>query len=179
MTDRDMAAQPPATPVTIRPATAADWPGIWSVIEPMIRQGETYPLDRDLPEPSARAYWHAPDKQVFVAVNADQTIVGSYTLRPNSTGPASHVANAGYAVHPDHGGRGIGRALCLDSLRTARARGFRAMQFNLVIATNLYAIRLYHQLGFATVGTLPGAFLHPTQGYVDAFIMHRPLSDQG
>ncbi len=163
------------SPVSIRPATPADWPGIWAVLEPMIREGETYPLDRDLNEQAASAYWNAPDKSVFVAINAEDDIVGTYTLRPNSTGPAAHVANAGYAVRPDQRGKGIAQALCLHSLTTARAQGYRAMQYNLVIATNERAVRLWQHMGFTIVGTLPGAFRHPSAGFVDAYVMYQQL----
>ena len=39
-------------------------------------------------------------------------------------------------------------------LHEARRLGFRAMQFNYVIATNTAAIRLWQDLGFEIVGTL-------------------------
>jgi ribosomal protein S18 acetylase RimI-like enzyme len=53
--------------------------------------------------------------------------------------------------------------------------GFRAMQFNLVVSTNERAVRLWQRLGFATVGTLPGAFRHRELGFVDAFVMFKTL----
>jgi ribosomal protein S18 acetylase RimI-like enzyme len=49
------------------------------------------------------------------------------------------------------------------------------MQFNFVISTNERAVRLWQSLGFEIVGRLPEAFEHPTQGYVDALVMHRRL----
>jgi ribosomal protein S18 acetylase RimI-like enzyme len=72
-------------------------------------------------------------------------------------------------------GRGIARAMCLHSLDAARARGFRAMQFNLVIATNAAAVHLWQSCGFAVVGRLPGAFRHPAHGFVDALVMYREV----
>jgi len=72
-------------------------------------------------------------------------------------------------------GRGVARAMCAHSLDRARERGFRAMQFNFVISTNQRAVRLWQSFGFEIVGRLPGAFQHPTLGYVDAFIMYRDL----
>jgi ribosomal protein S18 acetylase RimI-like enzyme len=72
-------------------------------------------------------------------------------------------------------GRGVARAMCAHSLDRARERGFRAMQFNFVISTNDRAVRLWQSFGFEIVCRLPKAFLHPTQGYVDAFIMYRNL----
>ncbi len=50
------------------------------------------------------------------------------------------------------------------------------MQFNLVVSTNEVAVRLWKKHGFVTVGTLPGAFQHKVQGYVDAYVMFKPLA---
>jgi len=71
-------------------------------------------------------------------------------------------------------GRGIARRMCEHSLEYARSR-YRAMQFNFVVSTNERAVRLWQSLGFDIVGRLPTAFQHPTQGYVDAFVMYRLL----
>ena len=78
-------------------------------------------------------------------------------------------------VAPDARGKGIGRALCIHSLDKARRLGFRSMQYNLVASTNKGAIRWWTEMGFETVGTVPGAFNHSTEGYVDALIMVRTL----
>ena len=61
------------------------------------------------------------------------------------------------------------------ALEAAKARGFRAMQFNFVVSTNEAAMRLWEKLGFAIVGRLPEAFRHPSDGFVDAFVMYRML----
>ncbi|MBT2189370.1 GNAT family N-acetyltransferase [Sphingobium nicotianae] len=162
----------------IRPATFADWPSIWAILEPIIREGETLAVDRDADEQTGRDYWQAPGKQVFVALDPAGEIVGSYTLRANQAGPGAHVANAGYAVRGDQRGKGIAQRLCRHSLEMARAQGFRAMQFNFVISTNVRAVRLWQHMGFAIIGTLPGAFRHPKLGYVDAYVMYRSLAGE-
>jgi ribosomal protein S18 acetylase RimI-like enzyme len=159
--------------VNIRPATA-DHDAIWAILEPTFRAGETYPIPRDIPRTEALAYWHSPGHAVFVAENGD-TVVGTYYLRANNRGGGAHVANCGYAVAPHAFGRGIARAMCAHSLDQARARGFTAMQFNFVIASNERAVRLWQDLGFANVGRLPGAFRHPRLGLVDAYVMVRNL----
>jgi len=151
-----------------------DWPGLWVILEPMIRAGETYALPRDMSEEAARNYWCGPDRAVFVAWIED-VVVGSYFLRANQLGPGAHVSNAGYAVHPDQYGKGIARALCRHSLETAQARGYRAMQYNFVVSSNVRAVALWEQMGFFIVGTLPDAFQHPTLGLVDAYAMYRSL----
>jgi ribosomal protein S18 acetylase RimI-like enzyme len=73
-------------------------------------------------------------------------------------------------------GRGVARAMCLHSLATAKARGFRAMQFNFVVGSNERAVRLWEHLGFSVVGRLRGAFRHPARGPVDALLMFRELA---
>ena len=49
------------------------------------------------------------------------------------------------------------------------------MQFNFVVSTNERAVRVWESLGFRVVGRLPGAFRHPTQGFVDALVMYQTL----
>jgi ribosomal protein S18 acetylase RimI-like enzyme len=122
----------------------------------------------------ARGYWFSADREVFVAEdNGD--IVGTYCLQANQKGGGAHVANCGYMTAVSATGRGVAQAMCAHSLDRARERGFRAMQFNFVISTNERAVRLWQSFGFEIVGRLPGAFQHPTMGYVDAYIMYRDL----
>ena len=158
----------------IRPATDADWNAIWAIMEPIVRAGETYPLPRDMDKASALAYWVSAGHEVFVA-EENGKIVGTYFLQPNQQGGGGHVANCGYMTAVTANGRGVARAMCEHSLGRARGRRFRAMQFNFVISTNTRAVKLWQSFEFAIVGTLPKAFLHPTLGYVDAFVMYRDL----
>jgi ribosomal protein S18 acetylase RimI-like enzyme len=46
------------------------------------------------------------------------------------------------------------------------------MQFNAVAASNERAVALYESLGFAIIGTVPGAFRHPTEGDVGLHVMY-------
>ncbi|HEU4729105.1 MAG TPA: GNAT family N-acetyltransferase [Kofleriaceae bacterium] len=158
----------------IRPATRDDDAALWAVLEPVIRAGETFALPRDMTRDAALAFWHAPGGEVFVAEDGG-AVVGSYFVRPNQRGGGAHVANAGYVTRVGHTGRGVARAMCAHSIEHARARGFRAMQYNIVVSTNERAVRLWQSMGFAIVGRLPGAFAHPAQGDVDAFVMFRAL----
>jgi len=158
----------------IRPATAADKNAIWTIMEPILRAGETYTLPRDMDKASALAYWFSGKREVFVAED-NGSIVGTYSLQANQKGGGSHVANCGYMTAVTAAGRGVGRAMCAHSLDRARARGFRSMQYNFVISTNERAVRLWQSFGFEIAGRLPRAFEHPTRGYVDAYIMYRDL----
>jgi ribosomal protein S18 acetylase RimI-like enzyme len=158
----------------IRPATRADAAAIWSILEPVIRAGDTYALPRDMNEAEALAYWMDSDRETFVATEGD-SVVGTYYLRPNQPGGGDHVANCGYITDARRRGRGVARHMCEHSLEHARSRGFRAMQFNFVVSTNEGAIRLWKALGFEIVGRLPLAFRHPELGTVDALVMFRAL----
>ena len=169
------AAVAAVAPVTIRAAAPADDDGIWAILEPVIRGGEHYALPRDLTREAALAYWRAPGHDVLVATGEGGRVLGTYFVRANQQGGGAHVANAAYATAPAARGRGIARAMCAHSLDHARARGFRAMQFNFVISANAPAVRLWQAMGFAVIGRIPAAFAHPALGDVDALIMHRAL----
>ncbi|MGW0661183.1 N-acetyltransferase family protein [Streptodolium elevatio] len=160
----------------IREATDEDWAGIRPFFRAIVAAGETFPYVLDLDSDAARAIWYsaAPNRTV-VALDDDGTIVGTAKMNNNRDGNGSHVASASYMVDPAHAGRGIGRALCEYSIAWARDAGFRAMQFNAVVETNVHAVNLYRSLGFEIVGTVPEAFRHPREGYVGLHIMHRYL----
>jgi ribosomal protein S18 acetylase RimI-like enzyme len=158
----------------IRPATPDDAAAIWAIIAPVIRAGETYTLDRDMSERDALGYWFGADKEAFVA-EADGAVLGTYYLRANQAGGGRHVCNAGYMTAAAATGRGVARTMALHSIDHARSRGFRAMQFNFVVSSNVRAVGLWQSLGFDIVGRLPGAFDHPADGFVDALVMYRTL----
>jgi len=160
--------------VSIRAATPGDDAAIWAMLRPVIEAGETYTFPRDISRDAAMAYWQSPGHAAHVA-EAGGEAVGTYWLRPNQTGGGDHVCNCAYVTAPGAEGRGVARAMLAHSLDLARARGFRAMQFNFVVATNTRAIATWERGGFAVVGRLPGAFRHPTEGFVDALVMWKDL----
>ena len=160
--------------MNIRPAGPSDTNAIWSILEPTIRAGETYALPRDMDIEQAFAYWFSPGNTVFVAEEEGE-VLGTYYFRANRKGGGAHVGNSGYMTAVNAFGRGVATAMCAHSLEYARNHGFRAMQFNFVVSTNLGAIHVWQKLGFATVGRLAGAFQHPSLGYVDALVMYRTL----
>lgn len=158
----------------IRTARKDDEPAIWSILEPIIRAGETYALPREMNEADALSYWMAPGHETFVAEDGGR-ILGTYYLRSNQAGGGDHVANCGYMTDTAAVGRGVARRMCEHSLAYAQSRGYRAMQFNFVVSTNARAVRLWQSLDFKVVGRLPLAFRHPAHGYVDALVMFRAL----
>jgi ribosomal protein S18 acetylase RimI-like enzyme len=160
--------------VNIRPAVAGDFDAMWEIFRAVVAGGDTYPFAPGTPRADAHAYWLAPNAATWV-IEADGKVVGMYKLVANQPGLGSHIANASFMVDPAFGGKGAGKAMGLHCLEEARRRGYRAMQFNFVVSTNTRAVALWRSLGFAIVGTLPGAFMHKELGYVDAYVMYRPL----
>jgi ribosomal protein S18 acetylase RimI-like enzyme len=157
----------------IRPAVPGDNEAIWQIIGPTIRAGETYALPTDWTAAEALAYWGSPGHTVFVA--DDGAVVGTYYIRPNQRGGGAHVANCAFMTAASATGRGVAGAMCAHALGYAAAAGYKAMQFNFVVSTNVRAVALWQRFGFEIVGRLPGAFRHPTLGLVDAFVMFRAL----
>jgi len=160
--------------MTLRPATQSDADSIWEIFRAVIAPGDVFVFDPQMSREDALAYWFHPNTHTYIAENEGQ-IVGSYILKPNQPALGAHVANAGFMVSPAARGLGVGRRMGEHCLEEARRLGFRAMQFNFVVSTNEAAVRLWQQLGFQVVGTLPGAFRHSELGFVDVFVMFRNL----
>lgn len=131
--------------MNIRAATASDNDAIWRILEPVIRGRDTYTLPADMSRKDGLAYWRSAGHDVFVAEENGE-ILGTYYLRANQRGGGAHVANCGYMTAPWASGRGVARAMCQHSLEHAKARGFRAMQFNFVVSSNERAVRLWQSL---------------------------------
>ena len=158
----------------IRRATSEDWPAIWAMLEPVFRAGETYAVARDVTEDTARTIWMGTPAETFVA-GTNNDVFGTYYIKTNYQGGAAHICNCGYVTAHRAQGRGVARALCEHSQDVARDLGYRAMQFNLVLASNVRAVVMWERLGFCIAGTLPDAFDHPNLGMVDAHVMWKAL----
>lgn len=160
--------------LTIRPATPADHDTIWSIFHAVVATGTTYAFAPNTDRAEALRLWVTMPNTTYVA-EQDGSIVGTYFIKTNQPGLGAHVCNAGYMVAPTARRMGIGKAMGIHSLDEARRLGYRAMQFNFVVATNHGAIKLWQSLGFAIVGTIPQAFRHAEHGYTDIHVMHRLL----
>ena len=162
--------------LTLRPATAQDWPAIWSFMQPIVAAGETFCWDRATTSDQARGMWlHEPPGRTVVAVTRAGRVAGTAEMHPNQGGGGAHVANAGFMADAGAGVRGVGRALAEHVLELARRDGYRAMQFNAVVETNVRAAALWRSLGFDVLTTVPEAFAHPTEGLIGLHVMYRRL----
>ncbi len=159
----------------IREASDEDWDKLWPIFRDIVSAGETYAFDPETSFEEGRDIWLAKPRVTFLVEEGGE-VLGTYYLKTNQAGPGKHVCNCGYMVSPAARGRGLATTMCEHSQQVARDLGYEAMQYNFVASTNEGAVRLWKKLGFEIVGTLPNAFRHPTQGFVDAFVMYKWLS---
>ena len=136
-----------------RPSDLADMIRIWNEV---VEEGVAFPQEECLDLESGRAFF-AGQSHTGVAEMGGK-IVGLYILHPNNVGRCGHICNASYAVASQARGQHIGELLVLDSLEVGRQLGFRVLQFNAVVESNVHARRLYERLGFIQLGTIPGGF---------------------
>lgn len=161
----------------VRPATDKDWPAIWLLIQDVFRKGDTYAVDPQITEAEAHEYWVTTAEVTYVAEHAGQ-ITGTYFIKTNQAGGGAHICNCGYVVDAAWRGHGVAWSMRKASQAQALGQGYLAMQFNFVLASNVGALRLWHRLGFDTVGTIPDAFDHPVNGMVDAYVMYKRLGTE-
>ncbi|KVQ55849.1 GNAT family N-acetyltransferase [Burkholderia territorii] len=162
--------------ITLRPMTEDDFPRFWPTYHAIVTARETYAFDPAATQEAARALWLDAPLCTWVA-EEDGVLLGSYYLKANAAGPGNHVCNCGYMVGEAARGKGVARMMCEHSQQVARERGFLAMQFNSVVATNEVAVALWQKLGFEIVGRLPRAYRHARLGFVDCFVMYKWLGD--
>ena len=160
--------------MAIREATANDLDEIWEIFENVIKKGDTFAFSPDTPKEDLSKLWFAPAMKTYVAVENGK-ITGTYFIKPNQPGLGSHICNCGYMVSPAARGKGTGRLMCGHSIAKAKELGYKGMQYNLVVSTNIKAVKLWERCGFKIIGTIPGGFHHRELGYVDTYIMFRTI----
>ena len=160
----------------IREYRESDWPETWPILQEIVRAGDTYTFSPQSTEEEIRKAWVEAPAKTFIACDPEGRVLGTYFIKANQPGLGAHVCNCGYVVPPAVQGRGIASRMCEHSQAQALTMGFKAMQFNFVVSTNIRAIRLWERLGFSVVGRLPGAFNDQKLGYVDALVMFKQLA---
>ena len=126
---------------------------IWNEV---VEDGIAFPQEELLDETSGKFFF---ESQSYTGVAEDDgQIVGLYILHPNNVGRCGHICNASYAVSSKCRGKHIGEKLVTDCLKMGKELGFRVLQFNAVVESNIHARHLYERLGFVQLGTIPGGF---------------------
>ena len=137
---------------------------IWNQI---VREGNAFPQREELTVSTGITFF---ESQSYTGVARDGEtgeIVGLYILHPNNVGRCGHICNASYAVRGDQRGRHIGESLVRHCMTTAKALGYRILQFNAVVRSNTSALHLYEKLGFVQLGIIPEGFLKDDGTYED------------
>lgn len=136
---------------------------IWNEV---VRGGIAFPQEDELDEITGDEFFKA---QSFTGLAVDDggEILALYILHPNNVGRCGHISNASYAVRSDLRGRHIGELIVKDCIERAKKLGFRILQFNAVVATNIHARHLYKRLGFKELGIIPGGFRMPDGSFED------------
>lgn len=151
--------------ITVRQYEASDLSEMIFIWNTVVEDGIAFPQTELLNERTGAAFFA---EQTYSGVAAaDDEIVGLYILHPNNIGRCGHICNASYAVKAGMRGRHIGEALVKDCLTQGKAQGFRIMQFNAVVRTNLSARKLYEKLGFVQLGVIPDGFFMKDGHYED------------
>ncbi len=154
------------TSVTVRKYTPDDIDSMTAIWNEVIEEGAAFPQEDYLNRETAAAFF---SEQSYCGVAADGSgnVLGLYILHPNNVGRCGHICNASYAVSSASRGLHIGEKLVLDCMEQARRTGFKILQFNAVVATNIHARHLYERIGFHPLGTVPGGFRMKDGHYED------------
>ena len=164
--------------MSIRTATEDDWPAIWPFWREIVEAGDTYAYPLGAASEQARGWWF--DGSHVVVLEEDvpgqgRRVLGSAKMGPNRPGRGSHVGTASFMVASAARGRGVGRLLGEHAVAWHRAEGFAGIQFNAVVETNTAAVRLWQDLGFEIIGTVPRSFESATHGRVGLHVMYLDL----
>ncbi len=151
--------------MVVRKYENKDLPAMISIWNEIVEEGIAFPQEDFLDAEAGRDFFAA---QSYVGVvDDDGDILALYILHPNNVGRCAHICNTSYAVSSRCRGKHIGEKLVTDSLAVAKSLGFRVMQFNAVVESNIHARHLYELLGFRQLGVIPGGFRYKDGSYVN------------
>lgn len=153
--------------IKVRKYTIQDTLAAIEIWNQVVEDGVAFPQEEMLNEETGRDFF---EEQSYTGIAYDEEsgeIVGLYILHPNNVGRCGHICNASYAVRRDVRGCHIGEKLVTYCLETAKTLGFKILQFNAVVRSNTYALRLYKKLGFVQLGIIPGGFRMKDGSYED------------
>jgi L-amino acid N-acyltransferase YncA len=171
-----------ALPVVVDKMRPAESETVRAMLNAVILEGASYPQSSPLTAEAFANYWLKGDAFVVRESPPPQgihtspsTIMGAFYLKPNFPGRCSHICNAGFIVAPERRGQGLGRLMGEAMLDLARDRGYRAVMYNLVFATNVPSLRLWESMGFQEIGRIPEGAHLPDGQYVDAVMLYKSL----
>ena len=157
--------------IVIRPYEKADCQPVMEIWNSVVREGIAFPQVEELTIDEADDFFN---EQSYTGVAVDDEtndVLGLYILHPNNVGRCGHICNTSYAVKEGYRGLHIGEQLVKDSLQVGARLGFRLLQFNAVVASNIHALHLYQRLGFTQLGRIPQGFLMK-DGHYEDIVLH-------
>lgn len=160
--------------ITVREYNESDIPAMTEIWNSVVNDGIAFPQTETMSECEAAEFF-ASQTRTAAAVDENGVVFGLYILHPNNIGRCSHIANASYAVKKDARGLHIGEKLVKDCMKSGAEAGFRILQFNAVVKSNIHARHLYERLGFVQLGTVPGGFRHDNGEYEDICLYYAEL----
>ena len=158
--------------VTIRPYHESDLPDMIRIWNQVVEDGMAFPQEEGLDEKSGAEFFAG---QYSAVAECEGKVVGLYILHPNNIGRVGHICNASYAVDRECRGLHIGEKLVEDCLKQGKLHGYRVLQFNAVVESNVHARHLYARLGFVDLGVIPGGFKNKDGVYEDIHVMYHVL----
>lgn len=144
-----------------------DIPAMNRIWNEVVEEGVAFPQEEYLDEQSGTDFFAAQTYTAVAENAATGQILGLYILHPNNIGRCGHICNASYAVSSGCRGLHIGEKLVKDCICQEKAHGFRVLQFNAVVASNVHARHLYERVGFKQLGQIPGGFRLKDGSYED------------
>ena len=157
--------------VMIRKYDSSDAEAAMEIWNSVVREGIAFPQLEELTEDTADGFFCSQSYTGIAVEEETAQIVGLYILHPNNVGRCEHICNTSYAVREGKRGLHIGEKLVKDSLRVGAELGFRILQFNAVVASNIHALHLYKRLGFRQLGVIPEGFLMK-DGHYEDIVLH-------
>lgn len=161
--------------IIIREYQENDLPAMIEIWNEIVEEGVAYPQEEFLTLESGAEFFSAQTYNAVAVDTETEKVHGLYILHPNNIGRCGHIGNASYAVSSESRGIHIGEKLVLDCIRQGRLHGFRILQFNAVVASNIHARHLYERLGFIPLGVIPEGFRMKDGHYEDICPYYRML----
>lgn len=161
--------------IVVRKYEASDLPEMTSIWNEVVEEGNAFPQIDTLDDESAAEFFSLQTVCGVAQDKISDKILGLYILHPNNIGRCGHIANASYAVSSEARGMHIGEKLVKDCLERAKDKGYRILQFNAVVESNIHAQHLYERLGFIRLGRIPGGFKSNSGEYENIFVYYKEL----
>ena len=149
----------------IRKFQKSDLPEMIRIWNEVVEDGEAFPQEEFLNLETGKKFF-SEQSYTGVAVESGK-IYGLYILHPNNIGRCGHICNASYAVSSESRGNHIGEKLVLDCMKQAENIGFKILQFNAVVESNIHARHLYERIGFQQLGTITNGFRMKDRSYAN------------